>query len=319
MQSYQLTLKPLTAFATPMLGDTLFGQLCWAVRNRFGEGRLEELLQDYSETPFAVVSDAFPEGHVPLPKLPGCYYREVPKMDRKAVKKRSWLPLSALRSELPEWLDLAKTDADIAAGFQDKKKHSLMETHSQPHNSINRLTGTTGEGFAPYTMDQNWFHPQLQWHCYVLVDESRIESDEIRQCLDDIGLLGYGRDASIGMGKFEVRQFQSFQFPDRDDANSFLTLAACAPQGLDFDPARSFYQVFTRFGRHGDRAVHKDNKPFKSPVLLAKAGAVLTARFPVDNWLGQGIGGSGELSKTIPQTVQQGYAPVIAIHLPEAV
>ena len=41
MQSICVTLSPLSAFATPK-GDTLFGQLCWAIRNRLGEAYLTE-------------------------------------------------------------------------------------------------------------------------------------------------------------------------------------------------------------------------------------------------------------------------------------
>jgi len=63
--------------------------------------------------------------------------------------------------------------------------------------------------------------------------------------------------------------------------------------------------------------VHKEGKPFKNPVLLAQAGAVFTVKTPGRIWLGQGIGGHGELSKSIAQTVQQGFAPVVAIYLPE--
>ncbi len=43
MDSYQITLSLQSAFATPLKGDTLFGQLCWAIRNRLGEERLESM------------------------------------------------------------------------------------------------------------------------------------------------------------------------------------------------------------------------------------------------------------------------------------
>ena len=317
MQSYQLTLKPLSAFATPLYGDTLFGQLCWAIRNRYGEDRLIELLQGYTEQrPFAIVSNAFPEGYLPLPKLPGYFYNEVPGQDRKAVKKLTWLPLEALDSELPSWLQQAKSDSQLAEAYQEKGYSHLVETHTQAHNSINRLTGTTGEGFAPYNMSQQWFHPKLKLHCYLHIDQSRIDLAEIQQCLEDIGQIGYGKDASIGMGKYEIEAFKTYALPIQASANACLTLAPCAPQGQGYDSANSYYQMFTRFGRHGDSGVHKDNKPFKNPVLLAQAGAIFSMQLPDMPWIGQGIGGNGELSKSIPQTVQQGYAPYIAIKLP---
>ena len=58
------------AFGGPIKGDTLFGHLCWAARNRWGEGRLLDLLDGYTKgQPFAVCSDAFPAGHLPRPAL----------------------------------------------------------------------------------------------------------------------------------------------------------------------------------------------------------------------------------------------------------
>ncbi len=49
MQSICVTLTPLSAFATPLKGDTLFGQLCWAIRNRLGEAYLNQCLEGYTQ------------------------------------------------------------------------------------------------------------------------------------------------------------------------------------------------------------------------------------------------------------------------------
>jgi CRISPR-associated protein Csm4 len=83
---------------------------------------------------------------------------------------------------------------------------------------------------------------------------------------------------------------------------------------LGFDSQHSYYQLFTRFGRHGDIAVHQEGKPFKNPVLLAQTAAVFSTPPPQSGFIGQGIGGNGELSKTIKTTIHQGYAPVLAIN-----
>ncbi len=311
MQSFSVTLTPLSAFATPLKGDTLFGQLCWAIRNRFGEASLTELLNGYIEgRPFAVASDAFPQGYLPLPKLPFSYYRPIDGTDRKAVKKRCWLAEAEIEKPVSEWLGLAKTAADIAGDFG-----KLSEKHPQPHNTIDRRSNTTGEGgFAPYSIEQEWFIPGLRWHIYVLLDTERLSAEDYQNCLTDIGEFGFGRDASIGLGKFKLEAFQAAELPSQADADSSLTLAPCAPQGLGFAPERSYYQLFTRFGRHGDIAVHQEGKPFKNPILLAQTAAIMATNPPASGFIGQGIGGNGELSKTLPATVHQGYAPVIAVN-----
>lgn len=325
MQSFCVTLTPLSAFATSLKGDTLFGQLCWAIRNRLGEEALNECLEGYTNNqPFAVVSDAFPEGYLPLPKLPGCFYHFPEGEDRKAIKKRTWLPEIELQKPFKEWLCHAVNAKTIACGSDDyaatqtatKHTTSLSEKHPQPHNTINRQTNTTGEGgFAPYSVEQEWFVPGLRWTLFLLLDTTRLSLEDCQQCLADIGAFGFGKDASIGMGKFQIDVFQEQPLPAQEHANACLTLAPCAPQGLGFDSEQSYYQLFTRFGRHGDIAVHQEGKPFKNPVLLAQTAAVFSTPPPTSGFIGQGIGGDGGLSKTLKATIHQGYAPVIALNV----
>jgi CRISPR-associated protein Csm4 len=192
----------------------------------------------------------------------------------------------------------------------------LVEVYAQPHNTINRATGTTGENmFAPYTQTQYWFHPEMRLDLYAIIDENRITAEELTAALKDMGQSGYGRDASIGLGKFTIERDTAFTgLPHVMNANAFLTLAPSAPQGLGFDAEKSFYHPLTRFGRHGDIAVHSGN-PFKRPLLLAKTGSVFT---PEDGnidgvlYIGQGL---DKVSTSQPETLAQGYAPVIGIRV----
>ncbi len=315
VNTFRLTIAPRSAFGTRLLGDTLFGQLCWAVRNRHGEARLQELLEDYRRHPYAVISDAFPHGFLPRPALPGHWFDEVPDGDRKAVKKRAWLPLTAFHEPVTTWLRHCQP-ADGLAG-------AIPEAHPQPHNTIDRVTGTTGTaGFAPYTANQLWYgqaapQPEVRLDIYLVLDESKLERTALRTLFEDIGAIGFGRDASIGLGKFDVAALEECALPIQRQANAWMTLAPCAPQELGFDPQRSFYQMFTRFGRHGDVGVHQGN-PFKTPLLLAHGGAVLTPpSFQITPFVGQGLGGDGALSKSIPATVHQGFAPVVGLRLPD--
>lgn len=317
MKTIRARITPRSAFGTLPLGDTLFGQVCWAIRNRAGDGRLNELLGGYTEgRPFLVVSDAMPAGYLPRPAMPGHLFRTQDQADRKEVKKRHWLPVDKVSEPLAEWICYCAQSADLPGGWFD--------THSQPHNNIDRRTGTTGENFAPYTMPQHWYGRLRkengnkrfvtgQLDLYLVLDEGRLSDDEVKTVLSDIGTLGFGRDASIGLGRFTVEAFDEQSLPAQHQANAYLTLAPCAPQGLAWQADRCFYQVFTRFGRHGDAGVKRGN-PFKTPVLLAAASAVLTPMtFEPRLFIGQGLGGDGSLSKAVPQTVQQGYAPVVAI------
>ena len=310
MQTCRFTLRPLSAFGTPLAGDTLFGQLCWSLRYQLGNARLNDLLQGYIHSqPFAVVSDALPANHLPLPSVPSQLWQSSDPADRKALKKKKWLPVSALDTPFSTWQSCAKTDAEVAG--QTVRAHL--------HNTINRQTGTTGEGqFA--AMQQIWFHPAMQFDVYMVLDEARLSLVELTAALDAMGQTGFGRDASIGLGKFErLGDSVVLHWPRLADANSYLTLGPCAPQGMGYCSTRSTYLVATRFGRHGDTAV-QSGQPFKRPVLLAEAGGVFWPETldASQTFIGQGLGGvASPVSLAMPETVQQGYAPVIAIHRPE--
>lgn len=177
-----------------------------------------------------------------------------------------------------------------------------------------------------------------------MLDETRMSQDTFLTLLQAVGSYGFGRDASIGLGKFSVEtplvgansssqdignRSNKFEptnpphvganlFAQHPQPNAYLTLAPCVPQGLDFDGDKSYWRVLTRFGRHGN--LHGiSEKPFKNPVLLAATGAVFVpqAEYASRAFIGQGLGGNGQLSKIEPATVQQGYAPVVGIRMEE--
>ena len=104
MKLYRFTLTPQSAMGTPLVGDTFFGQFCWAVRNRFGEARLIELLEGYTEQrPFIVVSDAFPQGFLPLPTLPSTFWEKL-EHDRKQLKKAQFIKVDdAQQNDVKNW------------------------------------------------------------------------------------------------------------------------------------------------------------------------------------------------------------------------
>lgn len=326
MDTLRIQIHPLTAFGGAIKGDTLFGQICWAVVHRHGEERLQQLLQGYTGgEPFLVSSDAFPHGYLPRSAMPLHGYSKVADQNLKQIKKRLWLPLEKASEPLCEWLEHSLSEQQLLAYLPDSttnntpdKKQTLSISHPQPHNTIHRGMNTTyGGEFAPYTMSQLWFAPGLRLDLWVKFDAARITAVEVEELLGDIGHTGFGRDAGIGLGKFEIDSVTPDKLPNHDNANACMTLAPCAPQGLGLDAQRCYYAPFTRFGRHGDRAV-LSGRPFKNPLLLANTGAILSGlQAHQAGYAGQGLGGKGRLSNAIEETVHQGYAPCIGVHLQE--
>lgn len=315
MKTYRMRLVPKTAFGTPFLGETLFGCLCWALRRKSGNERLSQLLTGYTEgRPFAVVSDAFPTGFVPLPALPDAYWVASPGDDRKYLKKKTWVGFDALNTSVSLWRNRAMTDADIArvlSGDCSDESIGLISKVTAVHNTINRRTLTTGTGpFAPYEQQQIWFNPALTLDVYVVTDEARISLEEIVSALIDVGTIGFGRDASVGLGKFELIGTPTEMTP-REASASCMALSSVVLSGLtEIVSEKTFYRVKTHFGRHGSELVVR-GQPFKKPILLARSGAVITFKNPSSEpFVGKGLDG---LSTVLPETVHQGYAPVLSL------
>ena len=323
MQTWRFTFQPKSPFATPLLGDTLFGQLCWTIRHHAGEARLNELLGSYlSGQPFCVLSDAFPSGYLPRPHLP--LFSIAPSEDvdankRKQWKSKKWLPLAEFYKPVTEWLEHCQSSDELYKHEMESDKLSKSEWQKEEgrmHNSINRLTGTTGEGgFAPYAVAQSRYHPNALLDVYAVVDDTCFNPEELIELLQRIGATGFGKDASTGLGHYIVVSAEPFTLTQQPQSTAWMVLAPCAPQQQGFVPEKSYWQPFTRYGRHGSLAAI-GGQPFKNPVLLTQAGSVFTpAVFDFTHFIGQGFGGNGSLSKAIPATVQQGYAPVMGLNL----
>ena len=324
MAYLRISIKPRSAFGTPIKGDTLFGHLCWAIVNRCGEARLRELLEGYLTRPFAVVSDAFPSGYWPRPELPPGMFGGTDPTMRKEARKRVWLPHSRFGDSMEDWTQQMAHAPEYPSGTSEEaSRQAFITRETRFRNSIDRRTGATGHGFDPFASEEFSYCKDTCLECHVVYDKQRINPESLHRAIADIGAFGFGRDASVGLGRFDVPDLAPDHIeaglPVQSHANAWLTLAPVAPQGLPFQAERSWYRPVTRFGRHGGQAVSLGN-PFKAPLLLAETGAVLT---PVEDceardFVGQGLGGKeNPISLTIPETVHQGYAPVLGIRVPE--
>ena len=201
---------------------------------------------------FAVVADAFPKGCIPLPALPAQFWAQHDDSDRKYLKKKAWMPLAELSEPLSRWRDLSYTDAEAAQRFSSDSS-SLRITGPRVHNTINRRTLTTGTGvFAPYMKSDTWFNQNVPLCVQIVLDETRIDRAEFAQALEYVGLSGFGRDASVGLGKYEI-EGEPEVLPAPRAAKVHITLASCVLSSVpDILPAKTYYKARTHFGRHGD-------------------------------------------------------------------
>ena len=340
MKRYEITIKPLSMFGTPLKGDTLFGQFCWqaAYDDRLLDGGLEKWIACYEERPFAVFSSAWPKAirdgksfyalkrpDMPLmrlfPDTSGDKKRLMKERKKNAAKK--WLLVSEdlcfsleggyLSDQELRPLVANNSYEDARGDRYTRKNRSWKEKFLQPHNTINRMTMTTGEGmFAPYTQPADVFRPGMELAIFAVIDEKATDITRLRDGLKRMGDFGFGKDASTGWGRFEVTDVEEKPWSGKLHANACYTLGPSVPERGSF--REGFFTPFTRHGRHGD-VMARSRNPFKTPVIMAEEGAVFmptTSDVFSKPYLGRAV---RDVSKSLPETVVQGYAPYLPFAL----
>ncbi|MCK5687608.1 hypothetical protein KAJ27_25965, partial [bacterium] len=180
MELHEIIIKPCSGFATPLKGDTIFGHFCWQAAHDSSllEGGLTNQIEKYSKTPYAVFSSAYPRSqnkNMPYffkrPDIPMDNFMEDETMQKKdkietgkKLKKKNWINTGSdlfinLNSEylfsdkeLTKKINKEESSRDFG-----KLAHSIVMTH----NSLNRMTNSTGTGmFAPFETEIAFYHPE---------------------------------------------------------------------------------------------------------------------------------------------------------------
>lgn len=337
MPLYEITIKPTSPFGTPLKGDTIFGHFCWQMAHdqQLLNGSLEDWISRYPESPFAVFSSAWPRfsdhGRISYafkrPDVPAVFLepadnkqsRHERLKNRKENNGKKWL-LAGEDLSVSLSLDKLLSDHDLfdrclselpendqqIFRLLPRKQQRIICTDEQQHNTINRLTMTTGKGpFAPFGMENIHFLPGLELAIFAYTDKDATTQERLRTAFERIGQWGYGRDASTGLGRFMVIGCKEIPWPIYQPGKGCYTLSPCVPEKDAY--SQSFFTPFTRFGKHGGHLA-LTGKPFKNPVVMADEGAVFYPDEPPfleRPYIGQAV---TNLSKTEPKTVAQGYS-----------
>ena len=333
MKTYEFILKPLSGFGTPLKGDTIFGQFCWQLlENEYKIGKsLDHLLSAYDREPFIVFSSAVPrykskgKYHYAFrfPTVPKHLTKFITENEEKGILKKKNIFLSVQEGDKFPDLKRLHEDNIIANEIEIDDENigsfaSKIEiNYTQWHNTIDRrYWRTTGDRFAPFAKEQIVHHPGIELSLFIGVEEDIISIEKVKDILSDIGRIGFGRDASTGLGKFKILSYKEkdlFNFGN-EPYNACYTLAPCLPEKNTIDKTKSYFSTFIRYGRHGNTLARSSN-PFKNPVVMISEGAVIT---PLDKesfkipYIGKAI---YNVSKVEPKTVVQGYSLYIPVNL----
>ena len=341
MQVYEIVIKPLAGFGTHLKGDTIFGHFCWQIAydEKLAGKTLDNLLLNYQTKPFAIFSSAYLRFSIETsqyyalktPSLPPDELFILPGEKKQIIEKRKeykakrWMILEKNKKILSikklKYLSDNVLLEDIQANISDETRKQTKRSESrnyvtdssQFHNKINRLTGTTGiEGFAPFAVDQQVFFPGTELALLVGIDETVLNIEQAKIGIERIGYTGFGKDASSGLGRFELCEVNKIDLTKMgsDSPNACYTLAPCVPEKDTFSDM--YFIPFTRFGRHGD-VLAKSGKPFKNPIIMADEGGIFMPKNKeVFNkpYIGRAI---THISMAEPKSVAQGYSLYIPV------
>jgi len=287
MKLYKATITPISNFATALKGDTIFGQMCWAIRYKYGNDRLEEFLSNYDKEPFLVVSDGFVAGYLPKPTMPSFLLNENSE-EKKENRKKVWLTLEELEN------------SNFTNARTDKEVENISKNITTIRNSINYKTFTTdGDNFSPYGETEQILSKK---DIYFLISD-KFTLNELKESFELMSDIGYGKDSTIGKGRFEYSDFEEITL--NNSSSTFMTISPTSLKNIKCK--KVFYNPITKFGKHSGEI---SKNPFKKPIILADSGAVMIFNEKIEkSYIGNSITG---ISIDI-KTVHQGYSIVIPI------
>lgn len=267
MKSLKLTLSCLSALASPMQSDTIFGAFCWSFAYRYGSDLLSNHL--INKKPFFVCSDAFPEGLLPMPILqpaPSTATDDIVEYaNRKKFKKQALIPLAHLSNVSPVTVN------SLFHKYQANSCKILkIEAQTIMKNTIDRKTGTAAIEGGLYSVVETFYEENSRMIIYIKYDDTVISLEEIIQIWADLAQNGIGKDKNTGKGKFAIESFSETP-PELayNDQNAFISLSHGLP---DADCHLNFGKTITKFSKHGgDLAI--SGQPYKNPIMLYRPGS----------------------------------------------
>ena len=255
----RLRLRPLGVWTTPWQADSLLGALaCAWVRSHGAAALRRDLLEPWraGEPPF-VVSDAFPGDCLPAPTAVPLWW-DWPAERRKEVKKHRWFTAA----------DFGR----VQRGEQPKLEpvSVSLRDHVRLRNTISRTTDTAGAGGELFEVPYSDMNEPCQG-LSLYVRATRRGLDVLMEALQLLGRTGYGADASVGHGGFELRE-EPRRCPALEDvpeADGFISLSTWQP--APSDPVDGLWRVFIKYGKLAPE--FHATAVFKRPQVMLEAGA----------------------------------------------
>lgn len=311
---YKLSIKPKSGLLTGLHSDTIFGHLCFRLKECFGEDALTAFLDCYKQgSPVVTISGGMPENN-------GVQYFPLPVYDYNYDLK----PFDAKKEKIANFLKLKKLKKIklIPAG----KLNSFLQNPSEPLQLNEEDTNNTP--FYTYEMrtcvqisretfrseDEKLFRlapmylkPQSAG-LYILIkviDKEKYLEYEIENLLKSVFTLGYGCKKSSGFGEFEIDGYEEYEsLYEAKKPAGFITLSNYLPAETDGIEECS-YDFAVKYGVMGEENALSKN-PFKKPLIFMLPGSCFRTK-TIKPAYGR-VTREGEISPAKPEVVQNGFA-----------
>ncbi|MFK5926406.1 MAG: hypothetical protein QM483_07245 [Desulfuromusa sp.] len=311
MQVYRYKIKPLSAFATPMRSDTLYGQLLCAAAERNGTAGVEALIKQFTDQqPPFILSSAFPAGKLPVPVLRGIPRSTFEKLagEKMFDKLSEHKKFRKLRHiTVADWIDVAGQMSSLKlfqhhANKSDVKIEKKLKSSRTMHNSIDRNSNRVVEG-GLYSEEADYFRPDFSYDLYV----KTADRDDFERLFNHVATTGFGADASTGKGQFSFELDTAF-----DDSifnhqgNAVMNLSVCV--ATETDQFAGTWNLFTKLGKVWNG--FGETNPFKKPFIAFTEGSVFT-QMADSNYVLRNIHSNPDyvqigLPLTLPLTLEEG-------------
>lgn len=295
MNIYKVNLTPYGSITNIPDSQTLFGSICWAIRDLYGEKKLEELLDTFeiNKNRF-VISSVFMDGLFKAPIIIWATLEELIEIGRrvgvqgsalskrsKDLKKIEYFTERVFREYLDGKLDRLKVAESIVkekgpyaykSGIlyyrdEDIEKYNIREENSR-RNMINRFSGTTDEGELYYY--NRIFIPEGS-KLYFLIKTDNIEYFKpIFKFMSDMGI---GGDKSIGVNNFKVELAGEFDYKKSIKEN--VLLSKYIPNYEEVNWGKSLFNIYAGAYRVESRDEFFSEDIFKDEIIYLSEGSTI--------------------------------------------
>lgn len=283
----------------PILADTLFGHLCWAIRDLEGEPSLKAFLQGYDElTPPVLLSDAFPCGYLPRPYLKPLSFQQAYQW----VREHDMDPGTGMAQFkiLQTTRFLERTMWKLLTTGCDEKQILQTLFASQPlklslpteryHATIDRMT----------QRPLNHFHSiEYPVQCLeIYIHLNHFSPYDLYTLLTYMGRIGYGKDHSSGQGAFQVNPPEEWETEELPlQGNRVMSLST----GIPAQPLIPYYyRLLPKYGRLG----RTQQESLKKPLLMHQAGSTYIPQEALKPYYGRLLKG---IHRTLPEVRHYAY------------